>query len=191
MTIDGDEFSENDYGLVVDYSDGVQQLKQQLDTLAQAALQNQSLSFSTIMRLYNSSSLAEKQRLVEKDEKDIQERNAQQQQAQIQAQQQAEQLRQQTEMAKLESADIMNQRDNETRILVAEIGAQAKNITDDGIQEPETMSEADREKLRESIRQFDLNLQLEREKLEEDKRSNREDEKIRRIQANKKPSSSK
>ena len=191
MTIDGDEFSENDYGLVVDYSDGVQQLKQQLDTLAQAALQNQSLSFSTIMRLYNSSSLAEKQRLVEKDEKDIQERNAQQQQAQIQAQQQAEQLRQQTEMAKLESADIMNQRDNETRILVAEIGAQAKNATDDGIQEPETMSEADREKLRESIRQFDLNLQLEREKLEEDKRSNREDEKIRRIQANKKPSSSK
>lgn len=191
MTIDGDEFSENDYGLVVDYSDGVQQLKQQLDTLAQAALQNQSLSFSTIMRLYNSSSLAEKQRLVEKDEKDIQERNAQQQQAQIQAQQQTEQLRQQTEMAKLESADIMNQRDNETRILVAEIGAQAKNITDDGIQEPETMSEADREKLRESIRQFDLNLQLEREKLEEDKRSNREDEKIRRIQANKKPSSSK
>ena len=191
MTIDGDEFSENDYGLVVDYSDGVQQLKQQLDTLAQAALQNQSLSFSTIMRLYNSSSLAEKQRLVEKDEKDIQERNAQQQQAQIQAQQQAEQLRQQTEMAKLESADIMNQRDNETRILVAEIGAQAKNITDDGIQEPETMSEADREKLRESIRQFDLNLQLEREKLEEDKRSNREDEKIRRIQANKKPSNNK
>lgn len=191
MTIDGDEFSENDYGLVVDYSDGVQQLKQQLDTLAQAALQNQSLSFSTIMRLYNSSSLAEKQRLVEKDERDIQERNAQQQQAQIQAQQQAEQMRQQTEMAKLESADIMNQRDNETRILVAEIGAQAKNATDDGIQEPETMSEADREKLRESIRQFDLNLQLEREKLEEDKRSNREDEKIRRIQANKKPSSSK
>ena len=192
MNIDGDEFAENDYGLVVDYSEGMQQLKQQIDTLAQAALQNQTLSFSTIMRLYNSASIAEKQRLVEKDEREIQERNAQQQQAQLQSQQQIEQMRQQTEMAKLEQNDTLNQRDNETKILVAEIGAQARAANDnDGIVEPEQMSEAEREKLRESIRQFDLNLQLEKDKFEEEKRSNREDEKIRRIQANKRPSSNK
>jgi len=38
MDIDGDEFSENDYGLVVDNSDGIQQLQQKIDMLAQAAL---------------------------------------------------------------------------------------------------------------------------------------------------------
>ena len=69
MDIDGDEFSEADYGLVVDNGQGTQELSQKLDVLAQAALQNQTLSFSTIMKLFSSSSLAEKQRLVEKDEK--------------------------------------------------------------------------------------------------------------------------
>ena len=86
MEIDGDEFAEADYGLVVDSSNGVQELNSKLDTLAQAALQNQTLSFSTIMKLFSSSSLAEKQRLVEKDERNIQERQAQAQQQQLQVQ---------------------------------------------------------------------------------------------------------
>ena len=74
MNIDGDEFAECDYGLVVDNSNQVQELNQKLDGLAQAALQNQSLSFSTIMKLYGSSSIAEKQRFVENDEREIRER---------------------------------------------------------------------------------------------------------------------
>lgn len=64
MEIDGDEFAEADYGLVVDNSNGIQELNSKLDTLAQAALQNQTLSFSTIMKLFSSSSLAEKQDLL-------------------------------------------------------------------------------------------------------------------------------
>ena len=83
MDIDGDEFAESDYGLLVDNGEGTQELSQKLDMLAQAALQNQTLSFSTIMKLYNSSSLAEKQRIVENDERKIQERNAQAQQQQL------------------------------------------------------------------------------------------------------------
>ena len=58
MEIDGDEFAEADYGLVVDNSSASQELNSKLDTLAQAALQNQTLSFSTIMDLYSSSSIA-------------------------------------------------------------------------------------------------------------------------------------
>ena len=88
MDIDGDEFAEADYGLVVDNSNGIQDLNEKLDTLAQAALQNQTLSFSTIMKLYGSCSMAEKQRIIEKDEKAIQERQAQAQQQQTQVQQQ-------------------------------------------------------------------------------------------------------
>lgn len=39
IEIDGDEFAECDYGLVVDNSEASQKLNQQIETLAQAALQ--------------------------------------------------------------------------------------------------------------------------------------------------------
>jgi hypothetical protein len=48
----------------VDNSYGSQRLSQNLESLAQAALQTQILDFSTIMKIYSSMSLAEKQRTV-------------------------------------------------------------------------------------------------------------------------------
>ena len=186
MEIDGDEFADSDYGLLVDSGNGAQELHQKLDMLAQAALQNQTLSFSTIMKLYNSGSLAEKQRIVEADERKTQERNAQAQQQQLQAQQQEIQMKQEAEMAKMELEDALNQRDNETKIIVAQIAASVKvNENDtDGIQEP--MSEEAREKLRESVRQFDAKLALEKDRLEFDKDKARTDAELKRKQINKK-----
>lgn len=185
MEVDGDEFAESDYGLLIDNGQGAQELSQKLDILAQAALQNQTLSFSTIMKLYNSSSLAEKQRIVENDERKIQERNAQAQQQQLQAQQQEAQMRQEAEIAKMELEDILNQRDNETKILVAQIAASIKvNENDiDGIQEP--MSEEAREKLREQVRQFDARLALDRDRLNFDKDKARTDAELKRKQLSK------
>lgn len=185
MDIDGDEFAESDYGLLVDNGQGAQELSQKLDMLAQAALQNQTLSFSTIMKLYNSSSLAEKQRIVENDERKIQERNAQAQQQQLEVQQQEAQMRQEAEMAKMELEDTLNQRDNETKILVAQIAASIKvNENDtDGIQEP--MSDEAREKLREQVRQFDARLALDRDRLNFDKDKARTDAELKRRQINK------
>ena len=184
MDIDGDEFAESDYGLLVDNGNGAQELSQKLDMLAQAALQNQTLSFSTIMKLYNSSSLAEKQRIVENDERKIQERNAQAQQQQLQAQQQEYQMKQEVEMAKIELEDTLNQRDNETKILVANIAASVKvNEGDtDGIQEP--MSEGDKEKLREQIREFDARLALDKERLSFEKDKAKTDTELKRKQIN-------
>ena len=186
MDIDGDEFAESDYGLLVDNSQGTQELSQKLDMLAQAALQNQTLSFSTIMKLYNSSSLAEKQRIVENDERKIQERNAQAQQQQLEVQQQEAQMKQEAEIAKMELEDTLNQRDNETKILVAQIAASVKvNQGDtDGIQEP--MSEEAREKLKEQIRQFNAKLELDRERLNFDKDKAKTDAELKRQQINKK-----
>ena len=137
--IDGDEFAEADYGLVVNNSRGAQELDQKLDMLAQAALQNQTLSFSTIMKLYNSSSLAEKQRLVERDEQLIQERISQSQQQQLEAQQQIAQMESQQRQAELQQKEQANIRDNETKILIAQMQKEDKN---DGIKEPEFSEEA-------------------------------------------------
>lgn len=174
MDIDGDEFAEADYGLVVDNSQGTQELAQKLDMLAQAALQNQTLSFSTIMRLYNSSSLAEKQRLVEKDEQAIQARNAQAQQQQMQAQQQIVQLENEQRLAEMQQKEQANIRDNETKIIVAQVQASSK---EDGISEPETNE--DRANLREKIREFDEKMRLEKEKLSFEREKHSDDVRIK------------
>lgn len=181
ITIDGDEFAECDYGLVVDNSNGSQKLQSQIEALAQAALQNQTLSFSTIMKIYSSTSLAEKQRMIEEDERNIRERAQQAQQQELQSQQQIAQMNQDLEMQKLQQENLLNERDNETKILVAQIGARSKmNNDDDGIQEP--MSEAEREKLKEQVRQFNKKLELDREKLSFEKEKHKDDVDIKNRQ---------
>lgn len=189
MDIDGDEFSENDYGLVVDNSNGIQELQQKMDMLAQAALQNQTLTFSTIMKLYNSSSLAEKQRMVEKNEQELMQRQQEAQQQQLKAQQEQAQMEAQMKEAEMQLKDTMNQRDNETKILVATISAQS-SMTDDGIQEPEFSEEA-KAKLMENIRQFNERLKLDRERLAFDKDKAKTDAELKRKQINKKTNTSK
>ena len=190
ITIDGDDFAEADYGLVVDNSDGMQKLQSQLETLAQAALQNQTLSFSTIMKIYGSCSLAEKQRMIENDERRIREQAQQAQQQELQAQQQQAQMQQQTELQKMQQEDLLNQRDNETKILVAQINAQAKQDNsaediNDGIEEP--MSEVDRAKLKQQIYEFNEKMKLEREKLAIQKEKNAEDARLKEKQINRRP----
>ena len=177
MDIDGDEFADCDYGLVVDNSNSIQELKQKLDMLAQAALQNQTLNFSTIMKLYNSSSLAEKQRMVERNEQEIMERQQQAQQQQNELQQQQMQMEAQQRELDMQLKDQLNQRDNETKILVATISANSNQ--EDGIKEPEYTQEA-KDKLMENMRQFDARLKLDRDRLEFDKHKATVDADIKR-----------
>jgi hypothetical protein len=181
MDIDGDEFAECDYGLVVDNSNATQELQQKMDALAQAALQNQALTFSTVMKLYNSCSVAEKQRMVEKAEMELQQRQQEAQQQNMEMQQQQMQAEAQAKEAEMQLKDQLNQRDNETKILVATIAA---NSAEDGIQEPE-FSEESRAKLAESMRQFDEKLKLDRERLAFDKDKAKTDAELKRKQINK------
>lgn len=201
MDIDGDEFSECDYGLVVDNSGSAQILQQKLDGLAQAALQSQVLNFSSIMKLYNSSSLAEKQRMIEKSEKDMQQKQEQAQQQQAQMQQQQMQMQQQQAQMQMQQTDMLNQRDNETKIQVAQIQAQAKiETTAAGMFGDETAQIA-KEKIAESQRQFEETMGLAKSKLDFEKTKHAEDLRlkdtiskrdveVRKMAANK-PSSSK
>ena len=195
MEIDGDAFAECDYGLVVDNSRGVQELQQKLETLAQAALQNQTLSFSTIMKLFMSASIAEKQRFVEVDERNIKQQHQQELEMQAQQQQQALQMQMQDKQAEREFKDGMNQRDNETKIVVAEINSQAEmailqlknhmtaeDELNDGI-EPDDYSQEAKDKLMEQMREFDARLKLDRDRLEFDKQKSKEDLAIKRTKA--------
>ena len=171
MEVDGDEFYEGDYGIVSDNGANVQELKSSLNQLAQAAIQNQALDFSSIMKVYATTSLAEKQRMIEEGEQEMRRRAEQAQQQELEAQQQQAQMENEAKMAEIQQKDILNQRDNDTKIRVAEINAVAEaqrfammnRDFEDGIDSPKNAMEM--EKLREQIREFDAKMKLDRDKL--------------------------
>ena len=112
------------------------------------------------------------------------------QQMQLQAQQEAAQAQLQQRQFELQAQAAMNTEDNETKILVAQIQADSKleatyaqkDTEKQGIVTP--MSEGEKAKLQEQIREFDLKLKQDSKKL--DLEAERND--IARISANRKPS---
>ena len=95
----------------------------------------------------------------------------------------------QLEQAKLQNEREMNTENNEVKLLIANIDKKfnEENNTD-GIIEP--MSESDKEKLKESIRQFNAKLNLDKDKLELEKQKHKDDvilkeKQIRKQSANK------
>jgi hypothetical protein len=168
VDIDGDEFSENDYGLVVENSIGVQELNQKLDMLAQAGLQN-GMSFATIMKLYTTTSLAEKQRIIERDEQKMQEMQQQQAEQQMQMKQQEIQAKLQMEQMKMEQEYKMHQEKLQTEILVAQINSEAEQLRMSIMNHDNAeANDIEREKLAEQGRQFDENLAFNEKKLKAD-----------------------
>ncbi len=182
MNIEGEEFADADYGLIVDNSQGAQELSQKLEMLAQAALQNQTLNFSTIMQLYGTSSLAEKQRIVEKNERDLQQRQQQQQEQQLQVQQQTAQQQLEQKQLEMQQKDQQNIRDNETKLLIANINAFSNE--EDGIQ-TEEYSQKDKDALMQKIKEFDEKMKLEKDKLSFEKEKHQDDVAIRKQTINK------
>lgn len=162
LEIDGDTFADSDYGIVVDASPETQNLASKLDTLAQAALQNQTLSFSSIMKIYTSSSLSEIRRTIEKDEQAIQERQAEQAQQEQEIAQQQMQTQMEMKQAEMNFQDMLNQRDNDTKILIEHI-KQSGNAENEV---PEVQDNSmERAKLDEQIRQFNERLAFDKTKL--------------------------
>lgn len=158
--LDGDEFAECDYGLVVDNSNGSQELNQKLDMLAQAALQNQLLDFSTIMQIYTSMSLAEKQKLVQTNEKRVKAQREKELQQQQQLQQQ--QLQQQAALAQQKNElDLQMFREKlENNIIVAQINAEAEHLRMQILNHDNAeANDIEREKIAEQARQFDAQLE--------------------------------
>lgn len=166
MEIDGDEFAECDYGIVVDNSNGVQELNQKLDTLAQAALQNQAINFSTMIKMFTTTSTAEKQRMIELYEKKQKQEQEEQQQQQMQIQQQQLQQQAQENQMKMQQEYQINKDNNETKLLVAQINSQAESqryaLMNNGTVSDNELKE---KKLSEQIRQFDERMQQQAEKL--------------------------
>lgn len=170
MEFDGDEFAENNYGIVVDASSNIKNLDQKIEGLAQAYAQNQAIKLSALMKIWSSSSsLAEKIKIVETSEKEMLEERQQEQQMQLQQIQAQTQAQMEQRQAELQAQAAMNSENNETKILVAQIQAdnklqvaQQSQGSDDGV--PAISPEA-KAKIDEQIREFNLNLQQDNKKI--------------------------
>lgn len=193
LEINGDEFALNDYGLVVDYGNNVADLQQKLETIAQAALQNGAVDLSALMKIWSSISLAQKTRIIERSEQKRQEQNQQAQQQQLQAQQEATQATLQQKQAELDMQYQIAALNNQTKLAIAQLQANTDvdiagltaQSNDDGIQ---PMSDAERMKFKEQIREFNEKLKLDTRKLDLQESKQKDDKsiKLRQINRNKK-----
>ena len=185
IDIEGDEFAECDYGLLVDNSTGTQKLASQLEQLAQMAIQAGTITFGTITKLYGSSSMAEKQRIIENAERELQMRQQQMQEQQLQSQQQIAQMQSQDKQAELQLKDLLNMRDNETQILLKTLELQ-DNEGDGIIEDPNRKAE-----LEAKIKEMDRRFQLDSDKFAFEKQTKKEELRLKEKQINKPKTTSK
>ena len=128
MEIDGDEFAEEEYGLEISNDDAINEMQQRLDGMVQMGLQNQMLSFSTAMKIYNSPSLREVQRLIEKDEQKMKEGQAKASEDEMkQRQAEMQKLEEKDQLEKKIELEMFNKED-ETKRYIAELKAETDRI---------------------------------------------------------------
>lgn len=169
---DDDIFLEADHGIVVEAIYDTDKLEQRIDQAAQLSLQAGTMNFSTYVKITTgTSSLAERVKFIESSEQQMQQQKQQEQQLQQQLQQQQIEAQQQNLLMQYEHEDSLNQRDNETKIVVAEIGA-AKSA-------PEDMSDNDERDFSEKQRQFNERLNLDKERLNFDKEKSEKDNNLK------------
>jgi hypothetical protein len=192
MEMDGDEFAEADYGLVVDNSNDTQTLNSKIESIAQAAAQNGAMDLASIVRLYSSASMAEKIKMIENSQKRMQQQQQEARQQQMQLEQQKIQADQQALIQKFQHESEMNQLDNQTKVQVAEINSKAEYLRlgiyaeENDEQLVHEKLDIEREKLQEEIRQFDAELRQKDKELDQKK-----DIELKKIEAQKQVAKSK
>jgi hypothetical protein len=154
FSLQGDQIANSEYGLFVSNSARDTMALDALKQLTHAALQNDQISLSDVIGIYNSNSLADTRVKLQKAERENKEQQAQMQEQQMQMQQQQQQQQMQFEIEKENREDARNSEDNSTKLEIARMNAQSKNMDRD----------LNNNQIRDDI---DLaKLQLEREKLQ-------------------------
>jgi hypothetical protein len=195
--VDGEEFDSTEYGVFVSNISRDEQILQSLRSLAQVALQQDKANLYDIATMMQSESISDLKRKLQKAEMDRAKQNEIAQDNQAKREQQMIQMQQQMEAAKEDREDARNTEDNNTKIEVALINADSKDmdrqrdydLNDNGIRDDldmeklriqedknRTDAEIKRAQLDEAIRKNTRDLQLKEKDLE-----------IKKKAANKKP----
>ena len=128
------DFGYQEYGIFVSNATQDLQAMEALKSLTQAAIQNDKMSISDVISIYNSSSIADIKNKIksseaqaEQREQAVQQQQMQLQQQQMQMQQQAEQQKMQFELEKENREDARNSEDNRTKLEIARMNMEKKS----------------------------------------------------------------
>ena len=168
--VDGDDFSNADYGVFVTNTSKDQQTLETAKQLLQAALQNDKLMLSDAVSVLNSTSVADITAKLKSSEQEAAARAEQGQKDQIAAQQQQAEMQAQLQKEAMDRDDYNKEQDRQTKIQVAEIGALsfAKDTDADNDGTPDVIETA---KLALEERKHAAQVRLDQEKLKlEDKK---------------------
>jgi hypothetical protein len=116
--IDGKDIRSMDLGIMVDITGNSSNLRQKLEQLAHAAMQNQMISMSGLVKMYNATSLAAMEKILEVEEENARRIAQEQAQGQMQAEQARTEAQAALEQQKLQVDVENNVRDNQTKIEV-------------------------------------------------------------------------
>lgn len=122
INIDGETFADSDYGVFVTNSSKDFQVKEKLEALAQVALQQEKVTLSDLIKIYQSNSISEISSQVAKSEKEFYERTEASEQANRESQERVAQMNQDTEKMKIENDNMNKQLDRQNKIDVAVLG---------------------------------------------------------------------
>ncbi len=172
LDIDGNEINEADYGLVVSTSTNIKKVRDTLETLAQAFLQNGG-SYATIIDIMTSQSLADIRKKIENAEDEMNERNAQAQEEQTK---QAQALLEQEAIDKEADRELKRYEIDKRAEVDIQKALITKGNSNESIEETDDIDEFDYQKHKDElmlkIRDLDDKMKMHKDKME------REDKKI-------------
>ena len=158
-----DQFLESEYGLQITNGADTYELMENLKQLAHAGIQNQMITFSQLMDIYTTDSVASIRRKLQRAEQQSMERAQQAEEAQRTHEQQLAQMQGEEmdkardhEKAEWDREDARNTEDNETKLTIAQmqLNAKAFDHEDNG----ENISIRDLQKQAADIRQKDAQI---------------------------------
>jgi hypothetical protein len=119
LNINGDDFVDADYGILVSLNNKYQELNQVLRELAHAGIQNDKMDFSTLMSIYMSDSLSDIRRKIEQKEEEKAQADSQRFERENEIKENEIQAKQQEAQLKEQGEESRNIRDNQTKLEVA------------------------------------------------------------------------
>ena len=174
LEMDGHEFWEADYGVLVSLNNKYQELDQAMRQLAHAGIQNDKMDFSTLMDIYTSESISEIRRRIEQKEQEKAQADAERFQAEQEMKEAEIMQKAQSEQEDRELDERKNIRDNDTRVLIemlrqAQNAAAAGEIDEDGFKLDEQKHKDD---IMIKMKKLQQDMQMHKDKMQ------REDKKI-------------
>jgi hypothetical protein len=135
LNMDGETFSEHDYGLVITTSSKTAELEQMIKQNAQAFIQNGG-TMSTIMDIYFSPSLSDMRRRLEDAEEQMHQRQSESAKAADETQKAANEASAAMQERLLQMQEAKDLRDDATKRYVAELNHSSGDVDNDGIANP-------------------------------------------------------